>query len=345
MTSPWSRPADGDNEPPQGVVEIELDGPGIAVSQTAPRRSGHGPAPDQPNWRKVIAISSVVGVALGLVVAAVVLTDDGDDPDRDEPVDPADITTPDTLPQVAFETIAPDTTVPSAVSPLQLATFPDANMPADILDNFVLDPEALPAVPPPRVRIDTTSDDALGAMSITAEFDAATDRYLVTFDEGGPVVRMLVDVESGTIYFNDTVRDGGPWRVYVGPESARASARFYESVMLTPVRADTVPSAAITAETGVVLDNGTIARRYIVTLPAVAIPELTSGNEPPAPGVDHVFEAFVDEQGRLALVQGTVVVDGIRRLVEIRPDHQAEVSIGIPTDTVPFADSFPPDPP
>jgi hypothetical protein len=82
---------------------------------------------------------------------------------------------------------------------------------------------------------------------------------------------------------------------------------------------------------GVTLESGVIARRYRVVMPAVAIPEWTSSDEQPAtPGASHVLEAYVDADGRLALVQGTVVVDGSRQLMVYRFDHDAEVSIDLP---------------
>jgi hypothetical protein len=87
----------------------------------------------------------------------------------------------------------------------------------------------------------------------------------------------------------------------------------------------------VSADTAVVLDTGAVARRYEVTIQSFRIPEWTSGEDgSPTPGASHVFEAYVDQAGRLARVQGSVVVDGIRGLIEYRFDHNAEVAIELP---------------
>lgn len=332
MSDPWSRPTDEKAvPPPDDVIEIELDGPSGAETPSAT-----APPTYQPNWRKIVAVSSVAGVALGLIAAAIIVTDDdsGEDPPRPggEESEESAITTPDTLPPVVV-----DTTVASPVIsgrpdlPLELPTYQDAAMPADILDNFVLDADLIAASPADRVEIQTTTEDGLGPTSAVIEYDAANDRYLATFDQRGPTQRLLIDAADETLYFMERARDSGEWQVIAGDNAAESAAEIYRSLLLSPIRPDTLASAATSAETGVILDSGVVARRYRVALPSVAIPEWTAGDDNRAPpGASHVFEAYVDESGRLAVVQGTVVVDGNRQMIVYRFDHNADVTVDLP---------------
>lgn len=339
MSDPWSRPnADGATPPPEDVIEIELDGPG---GSPAPLPD----APNEPNWRKVVALSSVAGVALGLVVAAIIVTS-GDDASDDElarpGIDESAITTPLTLPPVVVDTTEPTPVISGRPDlPLELPTYQDAEMPADGLDGFVLDPDLIAAQTADRVEVEVTTEDGLGATTAVIEYDATNDRYLATIDQRGPVQRLLIDAATDTVYFMDRARDGGRWDVLTDETAAETTAETYRTLLLSPIRPDTLASAAASAETGVVLDSGVVARRYRVALPAVAIPEWTAGTGDPAPpGASHVFEAYVDENGRLVVVQGSVVVDGNRQLIVYRFDHDAEVTIDLPdTDSAPSTDS------
>lgn len=335
MSDPWSRPTDdGEAPPPDHVLEIELDGPGGAVD-----RSPDAPPADQPNWRKVVAVSSIAGLALGAIVAAVIVSSGDDDSDDDSSRPGADesayetaITTPETLPPVVVDT----TDVAPVISgrpdlPLELPPYEDALIPTDRLGDFVLDAELIGAQPADRVEIEVTNEDGLGATTAVIEYDADEDRYLATFDQRGPVQRLLIDVSSDTLYVMNGARSSGQWEV---PEwdvlADDGAAEIYRNLLLSPIRPGTLSSAAISAGMGVILESGVTARRFRVAMPAVAIPEWTSGSEQATPGASHVLEAYVDEDGRLAVVQGTVVVDGNRQLIVYRFDHDADVTIDLP---------------
>lgn len=342
MSDPWSRPDDGagPRPPTDGVVEVELDGPETPTGQVGPDDGDH-----PPNWRQLVAVASVAGAALGLVVGAIVLTGDDDEstPDADEQVDVVDVTTPDTLPPVVTDpTVPPLATTPVIADaphlPLERTSYPDATLPSQSVERFTLDEETLAANTANSVSIEVTSEDGLGPIRISMEHDPTTGRYLVSYDERGPVQRLLVAPDEGLVYAMPRARNDGRWAVTGPPDIADATAEELDVLLRSPVRPEILAVETANADGAVVLESGEIAQRYTMTIQSFRIPEWTAGVDGPVfPGGGHVFEAYVDERGRLAAVEGSVVVDGVRRLIAYRFDHDADVSIELPTpdETIP----------
>ena len=90
--SEWSRPgSDGPVE--EARIEVPLAG---EDADAAPGTDVDGrPA---PNWRKITGISALAGIALGLVVAIVMLTSGSDDDPPETTIDPDELSDAITVP-------------------------------------------------------------------------------------------------------------------------------------------------------------------------------------------------------------------------------------------------------
>lgn len=340
MTDPWARPTDrGDVASPDGVVEIELDGPDLDGRDADV--TGHDDTTDDTPWdeqsprpvrHKMIAAAVIAGVVAAAIVAAVVVTND-ESTDSTAPEASADvstITTPETLPPLTAATVPPVATAPIISGaphlPLENPTYPTAPLPSDLLGRFTLDAETVAENVANRVSIEVISEDDGEPLLIVLEHDPIGGRYRIEWDDG-PVEQMIVDTD-GALY---RAERGQGWDFVADAEQAERTAEQLSALLRSPVRAETLATGVAHADTAVVLDSGAVVRRYTMTVAAFRIPEWTTGqNGPPAPDGGHVFEAYVDEQGRLAVVQGSVVVDGIRRLIMYRFDHNADVTIPRP---------------
>ena len=315
----WARP-DPDRPVEEARIEVPLAG---EDADAAPGTDVDGrPA---PNWRKITGISALAGIALGLVVATVMLTAGSDDDPPETTLDPDEladaITVPPTLDPV--DPIGPDgSDVPDGgrgVAPLPTI----ADVDADALAAYDLD-AALPTLDENAARRAHTRYVA-GAdgfvLDVVVVHDSLNDRYRIELDYGGDdrgeqVVVLDARGEWSYVGVDSVVGgDGDPdWLGVPNEQIVRDTgavdvATLARSILLGPVRSDTNPS--VIAAAGLASLDGTPVREFTVEVEAGAVPAWApyvfspSAEVPPPPAGDLLrFTVHVDGDARLRRVAG-----------------------------------------
>jgi hypothetical protein len=365
MTDDWARPADGDRRPPapsDDVIEITLAGPGGLDAPSRPDDvtldgdQAEAEPDDEPNWRKIVGISSLIGVALGLVVAVVMLNDDGDDP-----VDPATttlapdeastlITTPATLPPVdevddAFAGQQPPDAGDGSAggSPLSVPDYPPvlAETWGVAASDF---PLLLPGLPIDRPVISLVTISRLGeSFGGPAAYDPVTDRFRIELGDDNGQQILLVDLgtEEVLIAFLDDALDEADLRwtrvteEFLGTPDDFDVRDFITALLLGPLRGDNIGDAtSIGGDELVLLDESTAARRRDVVIPAGSVPEWDTlyGSGRRTDG-DLEFEIYISQDGATYVTQGVNDTGGevIRTVHRVRVGDD-RVEIGWPSE-------------
>ena len=317
--SEWSRPgSDGPVE--EARIEVPLAG---EDADAAPGTDVDGrPA---PNWRKITGISALAGIALGLVVAIVMLTSGSDDDPPETTIDPDElsdaITVPPTLDPV--DPIGPDgSDVPDGgrgVAPLPTITDVDADALAAYALGAALATLDENAARRAHTRYVAGADGFV--LDVDVVHDSLNDRYRIELDYGGDdrgEQVVVLDARGEWSYVGvdrDVGGDGDPdWLRVPNQEIARDTgavdvAALARSILHGPVRSDTNPS--VVAVAGLASLDGTPVREYTVEVEAGAVPAWApyvfspSAEVPPPPAGDLLrFTVHVDGDARLRRVAG-----------------------------------------
>lgn len=347
---------------PTDRIEIPLTGTG-----GEPGSPGE-PSPSEPtDWRRLVAIASLAGTALGVVVSVVILTSDGDDrPPPSTTVAPDAIaeliTTPPTLPRPGVADLAemdgttsqdrslfdPD---PSIAAP----QYPSLGLPDEALDRFDL------AGATARLDIDvarrSTTRYEIGrggfVIDVAIGRDPANDRYELVIDGDADRIRVVVDVATGTGYVQRSAEPDA-WRaVALDVLSPREDfAALLGRLLLGPVRTDTLSGATLVApgDAVAIADGAAPARRFSVLLTAGQVPEWARyrlgpvGDAPPPLDDDPIlFFTYVSEADQIVEVSGTFPFGNTEQLVVHRietlpPSFEVEVP-DVPPTTAPQGDA------
>ncbi len=302
MTDGWKR-----HDRPDGpAVEIPLTGDGPLVMAT-----GDELPATPPNWRKIVGLSSLGGVVLGIVVAITLIGFVWDDDERNggitggptTTIDNFDLatplTTPPTLPRlnpVGSPTVTTDPMTeprnmldtsttpapPTFVGPKTYGTIPDyprfTGVPDGGLDSFDLaiavDAVGADVARRSKTHIEIGSTD--NTLEITIVRDPINDRYGLTSFVDGVTEFVVVDVADGFTYSQS---EPDTW---VAVSNADVIANlglsdigvFLDRLMLGPLRPDTLDSATIEPLTLVFFEGeDTIARQFAIELPGDRVPE------------------------------------------------------------------------
>jgi hypothetical protein len=302
----WARPRPDE---PSEAPRFEIPLAGDDADPAAPTAVSRG-----ASWRRVVAVSGVAGVVLGVVVGVVIVTAD-DDGAADESAAPTTTLDPDLSPSITVPStltpIEPDGPTGPGVDPLPTIAGVDlATLEAYDLDAALatLDENA------PRQAHTRYVAGADGfVLDVNVLHDSLNDRYRIEleFDGDDPDrQRVLLDPRGEWSY----VTAGDEWlRVsnqqiaeQTGSADVGALAR---SILLGPVRSDTIPSVAAAA--GLASLDGTPVREFTVQVavgaargwaPYVFAPSA----EAPPPHADDVltFTVHVDGDARLRRVAG-----------------------------------------
>jgi hypothetical protein len=185
-----------------------------------------------------------------------------------------------------------------------------------------------------EARVVITNDPGAGRDALRIERDVGEEAEIVT------------DRTTGTVYRTDTGIDGR-WEQFDGGEfvdgtGATTVDALFDALVEGPITADSLATAtSIAADDGLVrLDGGAIARRWHVVIPidglrpygqlllaGVSERTVTAGTAPS----EIAFDAYVTDQGRLALVAGRFESDGVVYALEQYFDRRpANVIIDLP---------------
>lgn len=337
MTDSWARPTDGDRRPPvpaDDVIEITLAGPDGLEAPARPddlTLDDDQPEPatdDQPNWRRIVGISSVLGVIVGVIVAVVVLGG-GDDDDADPATttlapDEAStrITTPPTLPPVdeVDEAFAGQDSPGTGAgaggdsAPVSVPDYPPvlAERWGVAASDFPLD---LPTLPIDRPVISLLTISRFGeSFGGPAVYDPATDRFQLQLQDGGGRQELLIDLRTEEILlaFSDDENPPQRWNratdEIFGPTDDFTLREYVTALLLGPIRSDNIAGAtSIDGDELVLLDESTAARRRDVVVPIGAVPEWDllygtgQGNETAG---ELEFELYISQDGATYVTQG-----------------------------------------
>jgi hypothetical protein len=346
MSDSWARPTGADPPTPTAgeVIEIDL----VGSPDADERGDGTAREPTPTNWRKVVALSSIAGVVLGAIVAAVMITsDDGAPPSpttlpREELA--ALITTPPTLPPVVSE--VPDDPRPLVVQapefslPRYPATFTGAGSAFDASTFTGPDLDA------PRVAtIIATSSASSTSTESRVAYDQTNERFELTVDLPVGSARTIYDARTGTIYEQRPSTD--PDDVWRSRDGSAALARitrtlgisvddYFRQLVLGPVRADNLDEAiTISTDDFSYEVLGQTTHRLVVRLPVRTIGLWQPGGaEDPEAIV--TYEVYVDDDGEVVLTQGLVSgADAVRGLQHSMAFPETGTIIELPdADTV-----------
>ena len=335
--------------PPTNSIVVPLTGDGpLADDADRPTSSSDGTA---PNWRKVVGIASLVGVALGVVTSVALLSfishDDADGEgiagDPSSTIDQVGleslITTPPTLEPIPPPGGGDDVTVtsrrpsaPSREGPLLDLVVTPTYPPADgALDGSFDLEAAVSALGTDRPRRTTTHLE-LGVggyqLDVTIVRDVDQDRYELTTDVGDAPVRWVVG-DAGVEMYLDLSSDGDEqWIPVDGSDFAEfygfdTAGALLDVLMRGPIRPDTIGSAISTAGDVVALDDGvSVARAFTVEIPGVLIPEWQLYLLGPTDEFLHsdrpstmIYTVYVDDHDEIRRIVGLSDVGGIPQLI------------------------------
>jgi hypothetical protein len=364
---------DRGDRPDVVAVEVPLSGDGpLAV---APGGTPDPGSPAPTNWRKIVGSASLIGAALGIALAIVVLAfgrndDDGrpigDDTANTLATDPASlITTPPTLdtlpvPQPLDRTpgVGGLATIPLPVDRVVVPTYPtlgpDRPLPGgvDQIDLFAATMALGNDVPR---RSSTHLELGVGGYShdFTIVRDSAADRFRVELRDD---VAIVLDGTTGYLW---EVSVSGEDQRSQQPADGRALAEqlgvdsmgeFFDRLLQGPVRPDTISSATVSLGELVALDDGnSVARAFTVEVPGALVPEWqlyalgpTSEFVPSDRPPRLTYTVYVDQHNEIRRVVGISDLGGIPQLVV----HDIEtLTEPIPIDTPEAAVAPEPDPP
>lgn len=346
MTDGWER----SRQPNESTIEIPLSGDGpLAVSGDDPSTT------PPPNWRKIVGLTSLAGVAMGILLSVVLINFvwDDDVPEGGIAGDPSttidgfdlatQITTPPTLvdlnpvppitdPSQPTVTLGSPTTTVAPISrgPVTSGTLPDypaySRVPEGGLDSFDLT-AAVEQLGNDVARRSTTHVEyraPINTIDITIVRDPFNDRYRITFASVNGERNLVVDIDGGTTYI--TTEQGEvtatPNSELAGIESSELPA-YFDRLMLGPIRPDTLASATVEPLSMVFFEgSATIAREFAIEIPGAIVPDWQSYDLDPVSGPPDeavpetlFYLAYVDDQGELNRVIGTAVVEGEQQLV------------------------------
>ena len=322
------------DQPDPQVFEIPLTGNGPLAN---PIDEGAVPP---PNWRKIVGLASLGGVAGGIVLSIVLLGVVWSDDGNDDVGDPSTtiVTAPPTLPSLG--------TIPDAEQGLSAAS---AASGAPAREGSLLDLIDVPTYPPLTGRQVASADgfdlyravsqldvDVARRSSTRLELgggylrdfailrDPTSDRYRV--DRDGAV--SIFDGTTGLTYADFSLPGDDQWlpsddRPLADSVGVGSVPALYQRLLLGPIRPDTLSSATVTPGEFVILDDGlTSARAFTVELPAAVIPEwqlyvFGPTNEFPASvrPARMTYTAYVDELNQIRRIVGLSDLGRIPQLV------------------------------
>jgi hypothetical protein len=308
------------------------------------------PAPET-NWRRVIGVALVVGSALGVVIAVLVLAGEDDSEAGDEPAPTAAanelldrITTPPTL--QALDSLPPPdiTSEPVADEGPQATTSQDWSL----FDGVELPVYAeLPEVTPSElerydidVAVASLADDVprqsethleLGTagfvLDVTIVRDPERDRYQITLVSRGQTQIAIVDNATGSTYLdpgNDDVRVVPNADIIAGSTSTDVND-YFDRLLLGPIRPDTIGEATTSGGGVVAIDDVGVVRRFDATVPGALIPEWQLYAFSPVfefPVEDRPssldYAVYVDELDQVVQIDGLASVGDVPQLVQHR---------------------------
>ena len=325
--SDWERPDPARAPGDLPAFEVPLSG------DDAGDPSDGGEERPPTNWRKVAGLSSLAGVALGIVASVVILTGGGDDDEDTAPtttLDPdelsASITVPPTLPPFSTTPVDDEPTATTSQTralfdpedvAASVATLPPLpGDPNDIVGYQLSDGtmSGLDADVPRR----SVTEYAVGLDGFEQVVTITNDdlgRYLLEFDYGRDQQGVIVDLPGGRTYAQ--IEDSR-WTVLDNDDIAQASdvpdmATFVRNLQLGPLRSDTRDEwVSVTPGPLVAGDDGETWREHVVVLAADAVPEWAryvlgpDGEAAPFPdGAAVGFAAYLNEGGALRRVTGS----------------------------------------
>lgn len=358
MSDPWSRPVSGRDAATPRVEPIEIE---LIGSPTEPghETTGVSREPATPNWRRIVAMASLAGVAAGLVAGAFVLTRDGET--ADEPptttVDPESlatlITTPPTLPPVVEDVpatspptseIVPEEGPAVTIAPpreLRLVEFPVVVDSAEIADRFEF--RAVDAADARRTTLTADQPDAARPTDVTIDYDPDPGLFRATYRYPSQTV-VIIDAVTGVTFMaegrptGDNVGSG--WRRFDADGADVDTGVYFRNLLLGPVRTDGLQGADVEEGDVVQLDDGRTARRFTVTLPASDAWNFVD----PADDATVTYDVYVTADGEVALVQGINEIDGLDTLISLRFESAPDVEITLPDPATVVSDEMAPDP-
>ncbi len=344
MSDAW-RPAGGEPGPP--TFEVPLTGPA-----GPPDVVGEPPPPT--DWRRVIAIGTAGGVALGIALAiGVALSgDDAGDPDDAQTTTtaPAPVSTGALIPAPETAPPTPPPTEPSSFTvttvenrlPEYPAFFADPVNPIGTFDLATAVDELALALPR---RATTTLEVGRGGyrLEVAVAYDPQTDRYRVSITgTSAPATELVVDAAGGTTY----VSADGTLVVSVPNDDelfgGQDAPTFASHLLVGPVRPDTIERADVVPGGFVLIGpRSMIARRYDVTLTAADVPEWAryqfgpTDAPPPGPTDPVTFATYVSADDRIVQVDSVLAYGATYQVTAHsleRPAPGETAAIELPTE-------------
>lgn len=325
---------DGWRRPDSGAAPVELPVFEIPLDDVADERPAHDGDEPATEWRKVIGLSALGGVVLGIVVA-IVLTSGGDGDDA-APATTADlasiITSPPTLPPLEDDGPGADEPISDDELRGRLDATDVAATVSTLPGSETTDGEVDPPVDPPVDLAAIVAEDGVarravteyvvGAdayhQTITITNDPANDRYTIEFEIGdGNETAAVFDLAAGDAYFPDDTTDGRWNRVaadgIVDVFGGGTAESLLRALQLGPLRDDTLAGVRAVRENGPVevADLGVTLDEIVVVVEAGAVPRWaryalgpTSEAPPPADSELVGFAVYVDDDGAIRRVVG-----------------------------------------
>lgn len=328
--------------PPVAIEIPLLDADGHPVD--APRPAG----PERPttDWRRVVGVASVAGLALGIGVAVIMITAADGDPDADDSAPPTTltpdeletaITTPPTLPQPGAADISEmdgissqDRELFDPVPSISAPRYPNIDLPEELLVSFDLGRAVgfLATDPPRRSTTRYEVGEEAYRIDVTIDREPARNRYDITIEGDGDDARLIVDLLGGVTYI--ATEDDPDWVVTDNDEFSGGDAELATvlgRLQRGPVRDSTVRDAVLVTPGPAVTisDTAPFARRFAVTLRAGQVPEwaryqlgAVADAPPPDPSDPILFYAYVsadDDVAQIAEVSGTFPFGNTEQLV------------------------------
>lgn len=317
MSDGWQRPGG----PPEITFEIPLSG------------DLGNPAEHDPTPRRASRATVALGVAVALAVVAIVVVATAGEQDAATPSTTGPATIPPTMPPVDAPASA---TLPPPTFP------PSVGMPANMLGEFNLQTLLENTDLDPIVRgVTTLTSPSLGDIKIVTVRDVASQRDQMTVDDGAVTRTVIYDRRTGDTYRTGPDVPAGAW-TRQGPDEYEPTAALLDSLLLGPVRHDTI-AQAVEIESGPIVvvamagrAMGPPMRVFHVTLPPTALTDSVLEEfglvDPRAPGEpDVVFAVHASERLGVELVATSVLSDG--EVVTLR--HRTESIAEPATITLP----------
>jgi hypothetical protein len=359
VSDPWARPGGaGRRSAAAEVIEIDL----VGSSDDTIEPGGTGGATPPPNWRKVVALSSVAGLVLGAIVATVVMVGDDDEPPSPTSLPreqlAALVTTPPTLPPIdgLDDASVDDAGVDDAGVDAGRGTADGPDRAASVVsipefpatfagDGSAPDPAEL--VPPGTElsrRVTIVSQRSTGGEPIQTRiaYDAESGRYELVVDLPVGTGRTIYDPATRSLFEQEpSMASVDSWRrrdadaAFAGLLTSLGITvdEYFEQLLLGPVRADDLDGAVSVATDDFTYEvAGFDTQRFIVTLPLDSVGVWQTSRR--APGI-RVYEVYVDDVGRILRTQGITSGDDDVVALQHVVSYPDDVPIALPDpDTV-----------